>query len=131
MNTTCSVLITVIVYFVRCLFKQLHNYILFIIKTKILNNEPITNQLRLFRLLRVHYIFYIFVCVLHILHIFKTRHVKLIKDARKKIINLENIRPKLLSNSSRRGPNKTIISTRLLRFNTELCACSFHLLTQY
>jgi len=49
----------------------------------------------------------------------------------KKNNNLENIRRNLVSNPSCRGQNKTIMSTRLSRFNTVYCTCSFNLLTQY
>jgi len=45
--------------------------------------------------------------------------------------NLENIWRNLVSNPSCRGQNKTIMSTRLSRFNTVYCACSFNILTQY
>jgi len=45
--------------------------------------------------------------------------------------NLENIRRNLVSNPSCRGQNKTIISTRLSRFNTVHSACLFNILTQY
>jgi len=49
----------------------------------------------------------------------------------KKNNNMENIRRNLVSNPSCRGQNKSIMSTRLLRFNTVYSACSFNILTQY
>ena len=60
--------------FVRLPYKQLHNYTLFIIKTKLFNDEHITNQLYLD--CWVYTTFYLYLCVFYICLI-SYKHVKL------------------------------------------------------
>jgi len=75
---------------------------------------------------------YLFLCVFYICRI-TYKHVKLNwhEMPTKKINNMENIRRNLVSNPSCRGQNKTIMSTRLSRFNTAEGSCSFNIPTQY